>query len=612
MVKRPLSLLFIIIILCSSSVLAFDRIFNNYVYVLDTFKVESDVFFVKGLNNDGLSLVLQKNNDELFFIKNGTCEDTDYYQYCFYDTKLDYMNYGRPIPDTMSWEPAIKVEVYSKKPSVKVSRSVQSEINKDQKTIVTVTIDNGAGKLDLSNLSFQEFIPNNTSLSSLSPGMTYKDGFVNWSGKFLKSGSSTSFSYSLEPKSYESIVLSNGTLYYSYKNSTYSVKSSSSTIKINSPFSFTSTISKSKPSIDEVFTATFTVKNKDWNDNMQVELNFLIPQSITVTSVSGNLERSNNIKKSFSLSQGKTETFTISMKSGLENNYSIKINTVMKIRDDVVNNTNFLNASVLVPKMVPEISTSKTEISDDSDFKVTAYITNPSNIYYRDISGVVQISGYETRKVSIDVIKPGEKVKLFEDLFKPEKVEKKTTLNLTLMGSYRTPAFQQVFFEKTAKIFVVPTTISFNIVKTASKKDVYPGDNITITVKVKNTGQKKSLIFVNESIPFPFELSGGLTSKNISLSSNEEKEFYIYKLNIPDNTTLGTYNLTTILDYKEGNFSKTSDLSIVVKSTVVEDKKKDEVNTAKNNTAATVKKKTPEKKKNIIDIIVNFFVGIFR
>ena len=518
-------------------------------------------------------------------------------------TKLDYNDYGRPIPNTMRWEPAINVQIFSKKPSVKVTRTLDTEINRDGKSIVQITIEND-GELKIENLKLQELIPETAVITTLPEGLQAKNNLITWSRSLLTSGDSVSFTYTIKPNSYDSVVLKNGTLTYTYEKNEFKEKILSQTIKINSPFSIKQTMSKTKTEVGQTFSYLLEVKNNDWDDTMNVEFSFSAPEQISIQEVPRELKEENDIVYDFKLLPDETKTLTIVMKTDYEGNHTIQTDLTLKIRDEVLSETKTFNVSADIPNIIPELKLSKTEVFEGSPFTITAYLENPTEITFYDVTGIVQSSMFETKNFNLKSIAPGEKKVLFEESIKAKPVDEDTSYDFMLRGRYRSPKFQYFNFEDKKTIKIKPVTIGFEIMKTLSKSEVFQKEEITVTVKAKNLGQKICVVDLEEELPEKFEVISGLTKKTMTLGIGAEEQFYLYKVRVPLDAEPGTYSLNTNLNY-EGLVNPTETATVTVKS-----------NSTKEAPVVKIesKKETKEKeaKKGLFKTIVDFFITLFK
>ncbi|MFH1770217.1 MAG: hypothetical protein ABH828_01535 [archaeon] len=598
--KLLVILLFSIIIVSPVSVFAFEDIFDGYVYSMDTFKVEDDIYYAQ--ITKGEDIILLHKNEELYYVNNGTCEDNAYYRFCFNGTKLDYQDYGRPIPNSMSWEPAIHVIIYSKIPDIKVSRSHSAEINRDEQVKVSVTVEN-EGQLNIFDLEYEEIIPDTATIYSLGENVRVRGNKIMWSGPILTPGNSNKFTYTLKSSNFETINLKEGNLSFVYEDLDYTIKPASTNIKINSPVSIETTVSKDDLGLEEEFTYNFKVTNEDWEDRMDVTLNLQIPDAIKLDSITTLVPKSNNINYEFSLDPGESKTIKATMKPLKEGVHKIKSNVDVNIRNENINKNITFNITVDIPKLIPTLKLSKETVYEGNTFSVVVNMENPAEIYFYELSGTLHGTIIDTHKLSLSNIAPGDKVELFQDNIQAPSVDKDTTYGVTFVGRYRTSTFESFTFEEKKTIVVKPVSIGFDIIKSVSKSEVYPNEEVTVTVKAKNIGQRISVVSLNEEIPETLEFVSGLTKKALTLDINQEQEFYIYRVRIPKDAEPGVYVVKTTLDYENS-------LNIVEEAKITVKKNETEDGSSGTGTIGGTDTEEKEKKgffRSIIDFFKNFF-----
>ena len=600
--KKRLTVLLIIVIISLQSASAFENIFDDYVYSQDTFQVEEDIYYVT-LANDEESILLNKNDLEKFQIDNGTCEDTKYYQYCFMGLKLDYNDYGRQIPNSFNWEPAIHVQIYSKKPQVSISKTATNEINLDEKAQVTVTITNN-GELRVNDLAYSEIIPLNADLVSKSSELELQGNVLSWSRTALSQGDSVTFTYQLAPTSYESIVLTNATLNYIYEELEFEETPASKTIKINTPFSISHKLDKNKAGLGETVTYTLTVKNNDWNDLMSGEFLFAAPSRIEILEVNGDDDLQPENFATFKLKPGETQTVTIKMSSEYKGTYPIYSKAMVEIRDENLTSIQKYNLTITVPELKPTLSLSKTSVAEGKPFTITAAIHNPAEVSFYGLKATLKSGLFGIENLELQSIGAGETETLYEETLNAPNVENETLYNVTLKGDYRTKQTQWLSFQEKKSLKVTPLSFSFQITKNLGRTEVKPGAEVIVTVKAKNEGDKPYTIRLEEQLPERFEVTSGLKEKTIALGVGREETFYIYKVRVPVDTPIGNYNLTTKLS-TENLYEQFASAELKV---MPEEQPAVEVDVPEKEEFV----EPEEKKKGFIKKIIDFFVTIFK
>ncbi len=567
----------IILILASFQVSAFDKIFDDHIYTLDTFEVDGDLFYVTLANGNDV-LVVRKNQNEVFTIEDDSCEDTAFYKYCYNGTSLNYVDYGRPIPNTLDWEPAIHFQIYSKTPTVTVSRVIDdSTINVNDKSRIRVLIVN-SGQLDIINLDFAEILPENAEVFSLGSGLQRYGNKIYWTSSRLKAGQTVELFYSLSPESYEEIVLNNATLMFEYEGEEFKKDAGSNTISINMPYTFSWSITNSELGVDEKSIFKFNVKNNDWNDNLKVSFNFEADKGLKLLEVPFELDGSDNIYyETFTLRPDESKDFSIELMSNWEGKYVIKSDATMNIRDEVYHETKEYNLSVTLPDLIYDLSSTKSSVLEGNPYTITLSIENPANIPFIEVVANVQSSLFEDKSLTWGIITPGDKVTLLEEVFRAPNVKNNTKYNIRLNGLY----------------------------KTVNNANPVAGEEIQISVGVENIGEKPGTVTLEELIPEDFELVAGLTNRVLQLSVGQELNFYTYRLKIPLEIMPGVYTIKTLLKHETGDNYRY--LNITVNSPEMEQEVAVDLGLGNSATQNTSKKES----KGFFSTIVNFFKDLF-
>ncbi|MFH1589092.1 MAG: hypothetical protein ABIB43_00815 [archaeon] len=589
----------LLLIIGSSLVFGFDELFDDYVYSMDSFQLEDDIYHVQLADNEK-SIIVHKNQ-ELYQVRNGTCADTAYYQYCFMGLELDYEDHGRPIPGTMGWEPAILFQVFSKKPDVEILRSHVSKINRDEKASVTVTITN-EGKLNIYTLKYEELIPGTATIFSTGADVQNLANKITWSRPILVAGDSIVFVYQLKSTGYDEIILKNATLSYVYEDSSFTDKPSLTDIDIQSPFALTNKFDKKNADLEENFIYTFEIKNTDDEDTLNVELALTIPESLDIMQITQGFKKERNLIHTFKLAPTKTETLSITLQSKKAGNYSIQSKTTMNIRNEVIVEDKKHNITIDLQTLKPELKLSKSEVYEGNYYTVSVYMENPAEIYFYDISGKLHGGHFETRDINLASINPKSTKELFSEAIKAIPVDEDTKYTLRVQGRYRTINNQYFNFDEEKELTIKPVTVGFDIKKTVSPSIVYPGQEVTVKVSVNNLGQKISIVSVEEEIPEVFGKVTGLSKKTITLGIGAEEEFYIYRITVPKDIEPGTYTLNSHLNY-EDLVIKDEPFDIVVKL----NETTDDVSNPDDSNPFPVK----EEKKGFFGRIIQFFKDFF-
>lgn len=547
--RLRLLFMFFLLVLSAISVSAYDKVYDGYVFALEPFTVGSDSFYIRGVNNYQTVMFVQ-NNDSAFYAENNTCTDETYFQFCYYGAKIDYITYGRRIPDTLDWEPSINIQIYSKKPTITVSRVVASKINYDETVKIRVEIEN-TGSLAVTDVVYKDFLPTNVLIKSFGDDVSLKNNAIYWSIPRLSPDVKITLEYELRPADYSSIKLGEGNLSYNYESLSFSQKPANSTIAINAPFSLQTSFNKQTVGIEDEVTYSFKLTNDDWNDNLEVDFSFLAPKRITIISVSEELDKS-DIKYSFVLEPSQSKDLFVKFKSGFSGDYKIKAHTSMSIRDETYEDDDELNFTVALDGLIPVVDLSVLELFEDEEFNLTITISNPSDEHFSSFVAIIESLLFDTISLNEDLISAGKSKTLFNQTMKTKKLDEEKNYSITLRGQYRSKTSEAFNFEKTVFLNVKPVIKDFKITKILSKEKVVPGEEITVNVSVKNLGSSSSTLIIHDENPSNFRVISPLPDqKTITLDEDEESYIYHYTLLIPENTALGTYTLKTIVSYDD-------------------------------------------------------------
>jgi len=579
-------LLFIALLLVSS--VSAETIYSKYIYVGDSFEAHGEVFSVVGLTNGGNTLVLQGETDT-YFIRNSTCEETDFYDYCFKGKKLDYMTYGRQIPNSLDWEPALGVDVISITPKVTIKKTFRNEVNRDDSEIVSIEINND-GDTDINNLFYTEDIINAESDSSYEMGNKIK-----WSLGFLKAGDKASFSYSLSPTSYDSIWLNNTVLKYDYSDKFYNATYQNKRILINSPI-YEKYDDKFAVGVGEEFELNYELRNDDWNDRMSAVIEISIPNSLEVLSVSDS-PVSHDLLRTFSLDPSDSEKIVVKLKAKKEGLYQININSEKNIRKETYSDSNSSLVNVSLLKLEPTLKLSKSELFEENSFVVSAELNNPSDIAFTDVSAFLSVPGFEEKNYSFSRIEPGAKSTISEQFIVPPQTNISKD-DVVLRGSYT--AIKKLFFNTSKEITYKPFIVDVDVTKTYSKNKVSPGEEVLVTLKAKNAGEPVTLKLRDSTNNF----LSGVTEKELYLNRGQELNFYVYKVKAGNQS----FNTTTEVIY-DSEIIEEITKNITVEGSVDVSPQVNTTSNTNNSQASNV----PEEKdtRSLVKKIIAFFVNLF-
>ncbi len=566
---KKLIFFILISILLISTVSGFEEIFNEYVYETDTFQVGDDLYY-GALTIDQKTLILHKNTDEVFFIRNASCEETDYNKYCYDGTKIDLPAYGRWNQENFDIDPAVKVKIYSKEPAVTISRSIStSEVSYSGKAVITVSFEN-TGELAVSNVIFKEILPSNVDILSNPTGNVQLIGRTfKWEG-VLFPGDSKSFSYTLRLHGYETATFNNASFSYKYETLEYSPGLSSFSVTVKTPFTYTESLTPTELSWGETMTYEVTATNNDASSIMNFDFALDIPEDFTITGYPIAFFKTHNFRHRETIAPGKSFSMSFKFKSDYAGEFNILANNTLSLRDEVYPQYKEYNVTITIPKLTPSLVLSRESVNEGGPYTVYAYMENTNEVEYLNVKGSVSSALFGKKHFILGNIASGKKNLLFTEQFKALPVDADKEFDIVFSGTYQTKNFQTFSFSETKKITVKPVTTGFTITQDISPRTVTAGDEVTVKVFVKNMGASQAYVEVKDDYPSFMEFKGGKTDKSLTLAPNQEEEFYIYKFQVPVDLDDGDFIIKTSLDY-EGLVTQESNSTIIINRKVAEE-----------------------------------------
>lgn len=148
-------------------------------------------------------------------------------------------------------------------------------------------------------------------------------------------------------------------------------------------------------------------------------------------------------------------------------------------------------------------------------------------------------------------------------------------------GTYTAPAFVAEFTASNGKKYSVSSAapkIEVNgphitLTKSVSSSNVTPGDEITVTVKVSNNGNRDASVTASDSVPNGISLvSGDLGFQEVIKKSSSKSYSYVIRMDAAGDVKLpsATASFSDLEDYKGNRISNTPIVSVVDPATQTE------------------------------------------
>jgi uncharacterized repeat protein (TIGR01451 family) len=636
---RLLSFLLILFLLPSFA-LADGDFYKGWVYPGDTFTAKGELFAI-GSGSSEYEVILERGLDK-YLISYGSCKlsNDGLEKYCYTESDyVDCQNYDYDCPDNDD-EPyeywCCPYDVSNIKfdagralfgsyivlsnvvPAVSISHSSEKSLLRlGEQSKVTITLKN-TGEDTISGLLYQEVIPEGFKLV-LSPDFVEKRGRLE-ATLSIPQGAEKKLTYTVKPLNYTSGSFT-GNATYTYKGETKTVTANAFTINVPSPFIITHLLEPTSSAIDEKVTYTYTVKNNDGEYEMDAEVIFTGFNNILYMNdpPSQVVADGDAFTWTGSLDTGEQQEISFDVESGLSGTFPLCAETSMELNGERFSYTVQDTFSVTIQQMTPELRLSSNRIIGGGQHVLRVLLDNdPGNTDFFKVKGSMRATpeNFFSREVPMakDSIPTGEVSLLKEETFIAPAVETETKYTIHLDGSYQTTNGELFTFSKELPITVIPVSATYAITHALSKTTAVPGDEIEVTVKVKNNQEAYRTLSITESIPAGAVITGGSRQKEMSLERDETREAYTYTIAIPESYQSETFILTTQVFDQQDAATYTKGVEITVELPEQEELVEGVVTEESTQpTPAPVVEEKEEKNffVKMIDAIGDFFSGLF-
>ncbi len=507
--------------LAASSVL-----FDDWVDDSSTFKVGGHYFYVQYLASTQKLTFKMDNMGGLMLI--GECETREEIKYCF-----EEVNY-----------PQIRVSIESLEPDIIIEREFSTTSPKINEQIkVTVTLRNDGDKT-ATNVRYTDPYP-------LALKVFSSKNAGEWQGS-LNIGEEEKFTYTIKAEdiiSYDSIA----TLTYESGGKEKTKKSSTAAINVQKPFSIEHKLSTEAADKNEVVIYNLTITNNDESAKLTIEnLEIGIPTKITLISAPSELKKEDNkLLFSGAIEHNEKKAFTISIKSASVGTFKISASADLQISGQSFSENYEKSFTVGLSDILPILNVTE-EVKSNVQYNVYAAVKNYGKEQIKNVNMKLEsdlFSGVETKRD----ISSGSAYDLFKKTLTAPYTDEDKKYNIKISGSYTSNSGKSYTFEKSAQLTVTAPPKVVQITRELNKEEFYPGDEIRITVKIKN---QKSANIENIDISdiFPQEirssLLGEVTAELESLGPNQEIKMYSYSVVVPEGYDKEEIEFKTTLNAK--------------------------------------------------------------
>jgi len=574
----------ILIPFASASVLFDDWVDNG-----DTFKAGDHVFYVESIADDRVILKMDNIGGIMY---TGECETRDNIKYCF--EELD--------------QSQIRVKIESLEPDISIERIFSTTTPRLGEEIkVTVTLKNNGDK-GATNAKYSDPYPSELKVYSST-----------WEGK-ISVGEEETVTYTIKAEDIVSFD-STATLSYNFGGKTKTKKSSVITINVQKPFTMGHEISTEAADKNEVVTYNLTIKNNDDSDKLNIEnLEILLPAKISLVSASSTLE--DDLTFSGTIEKKESKNFGIKIKSSNVGKFTIKTKADFKTSNRDFKEEVEDSLSVGLSDILPTLNLTD-KVKSNSQYNIHAAVKNYGKDEIRDVEIKLEGNNLFTDVEEKKNLAAGISYDVLKRIFTAPYVEQDKKYNIKLSGSYLSSRGKQYTFEKSSQLTVTAAPKIIQIIRELNKEEYYPGDEIKVTVKIKNT-KNIAIDDIDLSDIFPKEirssLLGDVTAVFEELKPNEEKKAYSYSVVIPADYQEDEMEFKTNLNVRidgELTILKRIDKVKIIKGEKPEEVKKEQKTIAEERGTQEETEEqeieiTEEAKENIFKKIANWIKNLFK
>ncbi|MBI2141010.1 DUF11 domain-containing protein [Candidatus Woesearchaeota archaeon] len=569
---------------------------------VDTWIVSGQTITVEG---QSFAVFLSSKTNEIvadygkgsLFVKNNSCDATGIARIC-----LDNVQYD--ITDRVY---KIKIRGISLAPSISITREVsKSEFLAGDVTTFTVTLKNTGGFAR--NVTFEERIPVEFEVTE-TEGLPLKQGLAAWKGNLDESGTA-SFSYTVRAKeAFDGSLVSSLTYFDGLRLKTvYGTKLS---LKTSSPVTLATSIGKSEIFIGErnnitinlsnrlpetaiigielVFDPGLKVVSRPYDARNTTPFNYVwgseIPRVYNQSTNTSNLTGWINTSKAwfFEFKGVNTGNSKIQVKANYRPQSEGNAGAAKALP---VSTQNILisNKGIIVRTSLKEVT-----LESNQGKRAKVWLQNLNSYAgLRNVHANISTDLLYLPDKFIERMEPKEQVLLVDKFFYAPVVDKSTGYVIATNVSYLSE-FGDNFSASSKDTATVLPEQDVSLVKSVSASEAKSGDEITVSVSVRNSRLTKLRgVYVADNISGEFA-AVGKTSAVIDVKSKSDEPAFTYKLKAPhvskamvlhSNTTLryyDKYNEDLYAEPKDHVINKVTEIKVEPESlplgisTVVED-----------------------------------------
>lgn len=529
---------------------------SGWYYAGDTFEADGTVYSVEGT---GHNRVLLGIGGTLQFISLDECIEDGLSTYCYDDTAYpddtDHIKYeaGKIFY-------GYHLSFTTREPEIAVTRTISDDSPLlGEKIEVTVTIEN-TGEYYLRDLKYEESFPSGLRVS----GGTTSSRVIRERSAFPQ-GAIERFTYALTPERYGTFKFKPAVTYrYDSWNLNESVNDL--TVSVDSPISIKTYITP-QIELDQDGRYQINITN-DHGSRLEIHAVIALHEALEIVDVQGLSLDGANYTLSATLDEDEKISAVILFRARGVDTYPVDatVRTVIGGEESVRSVTEKVKSKGAGLDAEVTLSSGRAAYFPGTRLTVRGILENRNDATtFNRIAGAMVSPLFSKSSFSHARFSPGKEIVETEVEFITPEVNATTVFPIEFSGTYETPGGNVLTFSKEESVTVEPLIEKVRVVRILDPKEPVPGENVTVTIRLKNTWDKYLTADLHEKIPEGFEKLSGLSFASVSLDRGEEKQAYIYQLAIPDSAE-GNFSLTTSVLVKDDPLSKDHVDEIVVRA----------------------------------------------
>jgi len=535
----------------------------------DTFKVEDDVFLVTHYDFYATSVILDVN-DKTYVIYEGDCKDDGTRQYCIGDIYTELYNATEDDPIKFEQGTAyagIYILVNERGPDLDVDRAFSTtspELNEEVTVTVTITNDGSTGT---DSFLYKDEYPSGVVILSSSSGTTKTSRGVSYD-KNIPYGGERTIIYRFKVTDYMDFT-NKATYNYTYAGVRNGFETSSKTVKVEKPYELTTTLSKNTVEATEQVALSVKIENTVSEDITVNELLITIPSFLSLQTKPGELEKKNNrYTWTGVLADGEFKLLNLLLKPIKSGEYEIPVKVeITDSEEKEFSETKTSKFTAEISKLEPILTLSDESISEGSQFRIAFSVKNPnSNVIFNNINAKIKSEIFPDFDIELEELAPGKTRTLFvNDTLRAPFVDETKKYVIEASGSYDTNTYESFNFSQKKTLTVTLVSEAITIIPTI-KSEINAGDNLTVTVEIKNNNAEAVQVEVRDSNSENLVLFGGKSSNTIYFDAAGTKQAYTYNIRVPANYEKEELIITTFADILEKGYyaNKSTTITIVL------------------------------------------------